>query len=59
MGLIYIYPNGRARQMLAPDRKRANYQAEKNILYSHARRAVVKGLHADVLKPIPQRPPIS
>ena len=54
-GLIYIYPEGRARQMLAPDRKERNQRAEHNILYSYARRAVCKNLHQEILKPIPKR----
>jgi len=53
-GLIYVSPNGNARQMLAPDRKKANYEAEKNILYSYARRAVVKGHHASIIRSMNQ-----
>lgn len=56
-GLIYIYPTGSARQMLAPERKKANHHAERHILYSYARRAVVKGLHAEIMKPVPMKPP--
>lgn len=55
-GLIYIYPDGRARQILAPDRKKANHRAERNILYSYARRAVVKGHHSSIMRPIQPRP---
>lgn len=58
-GLIYIYPNGKARQMIAPDRKKPDLQAEKNILYSYARRAVCKGLHAEIMRPIPKMEPIT
>lgn len=54
-GLIYIYPNGKAREMMAPDRKPANLEAERTLLYSYARRAVYKGVHAEILKPIPKR----
>jgi hypothetical protein len=53
-GLIYIYPGGKARQMMAPDRKARNSDAERNILYSYARRAVVKGHHDSVMRPMPK-----
>lgn len=53
-GMIYIYPNGRAVQMLAPDHKPANIERERVLLYSYARRAVVKGLHPEIMKPIPK-----
>lgn len=56
-GLIYIYPDGRARQMIAADYKQANIEAEHDILYAYARRAVVKGLHAEIMKPIPKPEP--
>ena len=51
-GLIYVYPNGNARQVLSPNHKKANYEAERNILYSYARRAVVKGHHASIMTPM-------
>lgn len=41
-GLIYIWPDGHARQMIAPDRK------ERNL------RAVYKGFHAEIVKPQPR-----
>lgn len=49
-GLIWVYPSGYAKQVLRPQRKKANIEAERNILYSYARRAVVKGLHAEILR---------
>lgn len=51
-GLIYIYPSGKARQMLAPERKPTNHKAERTILYSYARRAVVKGHHDSIMIPM-------
>lgn len=53
-GLIYIYPTGKAREMLAPEHKTSNLQAERGVLYSYARRANVKGHHADIMKTIKQ-----
>lgn len=53
-GLIYIYPNGKARIMIHPDHKDANLDAERTLLYSYARRAVFKNLHQEILKPIPK-----
>lgn len=53
-GLIYIFENGKARIMMHPDRKKSNQKAEIGVLYSYARRAVVKGLHDEIMKPIPR-----
>lgn len=53
-GLIFVYPTGKAREMLAPEHKDSDLRAERGILYSYGRRAVVKGHHDSIMMTMAQ-----
>jgi hypothetical protein len=53
-GLINVNEFGKARMAVKPTTKTTNMRAERRVLYSYARRAVVKGLHPEVMKTMAQ-----
>lgn len=53
-GLIQISPQGKARLYVHALHKSTNYKAERHVLYSYARRAVVKGVHPQIMKSMAQ-----
>jgi len=53
-GLIQVNAQNKARLYVKPQRKKTNWRAERRVLYSYARRAVVKGLHPAIMKSIAQ-----
>lgn len=48
-GLIEVGPTGHARKSVWALRKDTNLEAERRILYAYARRAVVKGVHGQIM----------
>jgi hypothetical protein len=49
-GLIEVSPTGRPRKTVWALRQDANHEAERYVLYSYARRAVVKGVHPTIMQ---------